>query len=148
MDVVLRADVKGLGKKGETLSVANGHARNFLLPRGLAMRASSGGAAQAEAMRRSAEVRDARLRGEAEEIARQLVGQTILVTGRAGASGKLFGSVTTTDVAAAIETQTGLVVDRHDLHLDEPIRAVGNHDVAARLHAEVAFVVTVEVVAG
>ncbi len=147
MEVVLRDDVSGLGRRGEIVSVADGHARNYLLPRGLALVAGPGVVAQASAMRRSAEVRDTRARTEAQEVARQLVGQVIRVPARAGSSGKLFGSVTTADVVEATTAQTGLVVDRRALHLDEVIRSVGTYEVSAKPHPDVAFVITVEVVA-
>jgi large subunit ribosomal protein L9 len=143
--VVLRADVSRLGNKGDVLDVSDGYARNYLVPRGLALRASAGVVAQAAAMRRSRDVRDARERASAEEVARALVPQVVHIAARAGGGGRLFGSVTTSDVADAVREQTGIELDRRRLHLDEPIREVGTHRVTARLHAEVEFPVTVEV---
>jgi large subunit ribosomal protein L9 len=143
--VVLRADVTRLGNKGDILDVADGYARNYLVPRGLALQASPGVVEQAAAMRRSRDVRDARERGAAEEVARALVPQVVRIVARAGGGGRLFGSVTTTDVAEAVREQTGIELDRRRLHLDEPIREVGTHRVTARLHADVEFPVTVEV---
>lgn len=145
MQVVLRTDVADLGKKGDVIDVADGYARNYLVPRGLAMKASKGAAAQATVMRRSRDVKDARERGAAEEVATKLVPQVIKLTSRAGGEGKLFGSVTTTDVAEAVLAQTGIELDRRKLHLDEPIRVVGTHRVTVRLHSDVEFPVTVEV---
>ena len=145
MKVVLRADVTRLGNKGDILDVADGYARNYLVPRGLALQASPGVVEQAAAMRRSRDVRDARERGAAEEVARALVPQVVRIVARAGGGGRLFGSVTTTDVAEAVREQTGIELDRRRLHLDEPIREVGTHRVTARLHADVEFPVTVEV---
>ena len=145
MKVVLRADVSRLGHKGDVLDVADGYARNYLVPRGLALQASPGVVDQAAAMRRSRDVRDARERGAAEEVARALVPQVVRITARAGGGGRLFGSVTTTDVADAVKEQTGIELDRRRLHLDEPIREVGTFRVTARLHADVEFPVTVEV---
>lgn len=145
MQVVLRTDVADLGKKGDVIDVADGYARNYLVPRGLAMKASKGAAAQASVMRRSRDVKDARERGAAEEVATKLVPQVIKLTSRAGGEGKLFGSVTTTDVAEAVLAQTGIELDRRKLHLDEPIRVVGTHRVTVRLHSDVEFPVTVEV---
>jgi len=101
---------------------------------------------QAAAMRRSRDIADARDREGAEDIARQLVPQVIRIPARAGAGGKLFGSVTTTDVADAVQAQAGIELDRRKLHLDEPIKDLGTHRVIAKLHAEVEFPVTVEVV--
>jgi large subunit ribosomal protein L9 len=143
--VVLRADVSRLGNKGDVLDVSDGYARNYLVPRGLALAASPGVVAQAAAMRRSRDVRDARERASAEEVARALVPQVVHIAARAGGGGRLFGSVTTSDVADAVREQTGIELDRRRLHLDEPIREVGTHRVTARLHAEVEFPVTVEV---
>jgi len=147
MKVILRADVPSVGNKGDVLDVADGYARNYLVPRGLAMSASKGALAQAESMRRSRAVRDARDREAAEEIATKLTPVTITIPARAGAEGKLFGSVTSADVVEAVQSQTGVQVDRKRLHLDEPIRALGAHEVPLRLHPEVEVRLSVEVVA-
>ena len=147
MKVILRADVPDVGHKGDVLDVADGYARNFLVPRGLAMAASKGALAQAESMRRARAVRDARDREAAEEIATKLTPMTITIPARAGAEGRLFGSVTSADVAAAIQGQSGIEVDRRRLHLDEPIRALGAHEVPLRLHPDVEVRLNVEVVA-
>jgi large subunit ribosomal protein L9 len=144
--VVLRSDVDGVGNKGDICEVADGYARNFLLPKGLALVATKGVQAQAEAMRRSRDVKDAAARAAAQEIASKLVPTVITIPAKAGGEGKLFGSVTTTDVAEAVLAQTGIEIDRRQLHLDEPIKAVGTHTVPAKLHAEVEFPITVEVV--
>jgi large subunit ribosomal protein L9 len=145
--VVLRADVEQLGKKGDVIDVADGYARNFLVPRGLALKASKGAEDQAAAMRRSRDVRDATERAAATEVATKLVPTPITVTGRAGTGGRLFGSITAGDVADAVQAQTGIELDRRRLHIEEPIRSVGTHRVTAKLHAEVEFPITVEVVA-
>ena len=147
MKVVLRADVDLVGKKGDVVDVADGYARNFLVPGGLAFKASQGAQSQADAMRRSRDIRDASERAAAEDVARQLVPQVVTITARAGGEGKLFGSVTAIDVVEAVQAQTGIEVDRRRLHLDEPIRSLGMHQVPAKLHAEVEFVITVEVTA-
>ncbi len=148
MRVVLRADVDNVGHKGDVVEVSDGFGRNYLLPRGWAMRASAGAEAQAESMRRSRDVRDAADRQAAEEVAKTLVPSTITVSARVGSGGKLFGSVTASEIADAIKDQTGLHVDRRRLQLPEPIKAAGTHQVSAKLHADVEFPVTVEVVAG
>jgi len=145
--VILRSDVPDVGHKGDVLDVADGFARNFLVPRGLAMAASKGALAQAESMRRARAVRDARDRESAEEIATKLTPLTITIPARAGAEGRLFGSVTPADVAAAVQAQSGVEVDRRRLHLEEPIRALGAHEVPLRLHPEVEVRLNVEVVA-
>ena len=145
MKVILRADVERVGKKGDILDVADGFARNFLVPRGLALKASAGAVDQAAAMRRARDVRDASERSAAEDVARQLVPQVIKVAARAGAEGRLFGSVTAIDITEAVEAQTGIALDRRKVQLDEAIREVGTHRVTVKLHSEVEFPVTVEV---
>lgn len=145
MEVILRADVPNVGNRGDVLTVSDGFARNYLVPRGMAMQASKGAMAQAGSMRRSRNVKDAAARSAAEDIARRLVPAVIHIPARAGGEGKLFGSVTTTDVAEAVLAQTGLELDRRKMHLDEPIRELGTHRVLVKLHAEVEFPVTVEV---
>jgi large subunit ribosomal protein L9 len=144
--IVLRSDVAQVGKKGDIVEVADGYARNYLVPKGLAFKATSGVADQAAAMRRNRDLRDANDRAAAEEVARTLVPKVVTIAVRAGAEGRLFGSVTAADVADAVTTQTGIELDRRKLHLDEPIKAVGTHLVPAKLHADVEFPITVEVV--
>jgi large subunit ribosomal protein L9 len=145
--IVLRSDVANLGRKGDLVEVADGYARNYLVPKGLAITASKGSARQSEAMRRSRQVRDTKEREGAEAMARLLETRRIEITARAGEGGRLFGSVTTTDVAEALEAQAGVHLDRRKLHLDEPIKTLGVHEVPVRLHPEVPVVITVEVVA-
>lgn len=146
MRVVLRADLDGLGKRGDIVEVADGHARNYLIPGSLAMRATPGIDAQAAAMRRSRDVQDTRAREGAEVVARQLVPVVIRIPARAGTAGKLFGSVTANDITDAVMAQTGIELDRRRLVIDEPIRSLGVHEVPVKLHNEVEFRVTVEVV--
>jgi large subunit ribosomal protein L9 len=143
--VILRADLDGVGKKGDIIDVADGHARNFLIPRGLALKSSKGAESQAGAMRRSRDLRDAADRDAAETVATRLVPQTFTISARAGAEGKLFGSITAADIVAAVQAQSGIELDRRKLHLDEPIREVGSHRVTVKLHADVEFPVTVEI---
>jgi large subunit ribosomal protein L9 len=145
--VILRADVADVGHKGDVLDVSDGYARNYLVPKGLALLASRGALAQAEGMRRARQVKDARDREASEQVARRLVSEVVRVTARAGPDGRLFGSVTSADVVAQAEAQTGVPLDRRRLHLDEPIKALGAHEVAVRLHPEVEFTLRVEVVA-
>jgi large subunit ribosomal protein L9 len=147
MKVVLRNDLDQVGKKGDIVDVADGYARNYLVPKGLAFKATAGVEAQATSMRRGRDVRDASDRAAAEEVAKSLVPRVVTIAARAGAEGKLFGSVTTTEIAEAVAAQTGIEVDRRKLHLDEPIKSLGQHLVPAKLHAEVEFPITVEIVA-
>ena len=145
MKLLLRSDVDGVGKRGDIVEEADGFGRNKLVPKGFAIKATAGGAAQADSMRRSRDQKDAADRAAAEEIAKTLVPSVITVTSRASGEGKLFGSVTTHEVADAVKEQTGIDLDRRDLHLDEAIKTVGTHEVAAKLHPEVQFQITVEV---
>lgn len=147
MKVVLRTDVDGVGKKGDLLEVSDGFARNYLVPKGRAMRATPGVAAQAAAMRRSRDVKDARDREGAEAVARKLVPLVIRIAARAGREGRLFGSVTAADVVDAVTAQSGVQLDRRKLRFEEPIKAVGSHEVPVKLHADVEFRLNVEVVA-
>jgi large subunit ribosomal protein L9 len=145
--VILRRDVDTVGKRGDIVEVAAGYARNFLFPKGLAIKASPGAESQAASMRRARDVKDARDRGAAEEIATRLVPSVITVKAKAGSEGRLFGSVTASDVAEAVQAQTGIELERRRIHLDEPIKSIGTHQVVAKLHSDVEFPITVEVVA-
>lgn len=145
MKVVLRSDVDGVGKRGDVVEVADGHARNFLLPQGRAFPAHQKVLEQATRMRRARDVADERARQAAEAIAQQLVAVPISITARVGRNGRLFGSVTAAEIVAAVEAQTGVELDRHKVVVHEPIRSVGTHEVGVRLHPEVEFALTVEV---
>jgi large subunit ribosomal protein L9 len=147
MKVLLRSDISGVGKKGDIVDVAKGFARNFLLPTGNALVATGGVETQAASMRKSRALRDAVDRESAQEVAAVLGAATVKITARAGPEGRLFGSVTTTDIADAVEAQTGAVLDRRKIQLSEPLKSVGTHAVAIHLHAEVDAELTVEVVA-
>ncbi len=145
MKVILRSDLDGLGKRGDIVEVADGHARNYLLPQGLALVATPGAADQAVRMRRSRDLRDASDREAAQTVATTLVPKIIKVAAKAGTEGRLFGSVTTADVVDAVRAQTGIVLDRRQLQV-EPIKTVGQHTVTASLHHDVSFPITVDVV--
>ena len=146
MKVILRSDVSNVGRKGDVLEVSDGFARNYLVPKGLAMRATEGAMAQAAAMRRARDLKEAKDRAGAEEVARRLTPVVIRIPARAGAEGRLFGSVTAVDIVEAVADQTGVTVDRRRLHLDEPIKSLGTHDVPLKLHADVEAHLQVEVV--
>ncbi|HZR15018.1 MAG TPA: 50S ribosomal protein L9 [Acidimicrobiia bacterium] len=147
MRIVLREDVEHLGTKGDVVDVADGYARNFLVPRGLAMRASKGTIAQAAAMRRNREARDRREREAATAVAAQLRDKRVEVRARAGEGGRLFGSVTAADIADVVRDQLGVEIDRRRVQLDEPLKELGDHEVGVRLHTDVDAVLTVAVVA-
>lgn len=147
MKLLLRSDVNGVGKRGDIVDVADGYARNYLVPKGFAIKASPGVQTQADSMRRSRDLKDAANRASAEEIAKTLVPAVISLSSRASGEGKLFGSVTVHEVLDAVNTQTGIELDRKHIHLDEPIKTTGTHHVTAKLHPEVQFQITVEVAA-
>jgi large subunit ribosomal protein L9 len=147
MRVLLRNDIDGVGKRGDVVEVAKGFARNYLLPTGRALRASSGIEQQATSMRRARDLRDARDKDAAGTIAEAITSKPITIQARAGAGGRLFGSVTSADVAEAIEKQTGAVVDRRKIQLTDPIKSLGSHVVPLSLHSDVKIEMTLEVVA-
>jgi large subunit ribosomal protein L9 len=145
--VILASDVDKLGHKGDIVTVADGYARNYLVPKGLAMFASKGALKQAEDMQRA---RTERVRKEKEEAAARVASlgaSAVYISARAGEGGRLFGSVTKSDVARAIEEQLNEQIDRHLIRLDDPIRRLGRHEVEVHLHDEVNALVTVEVIA-
>jgi large subunit ribosomal protein L9 len=145
--VILAGDVDKLGHKGDIVTVADGYARNYLVPKGLAMFASKGALKQAEDMQRA---RAERVRKEKEAAAARVAtlgASPVYISARAGEGGRLFGSVTKSDVARAIEEQLNEQIDRHLIRLDDPIRSLGRHEVEVHLHDEVNALVAVEVIA-
>ena len=146
MRVILQKPVDKLGNPGDTAEVADGYARNYLIPRGLAVKAEKGATKHAESLQRSHASRLTKQTGEYEAIASKLIAAgSLRIAARAGEEGRLFGSVTAADIAEAVAAQAGVEVDRKDVHLDEPIRSVGTHEVRVRLFHEVEPVITVEV---
>jgi large subunit ribosomal protein L9 len=148
MRVVLRSDLDNVGKRGDIVDVSDGYARNYLLPKGHAIPATRGVTAQAGAMRRARDLRDAKDREAAEAVARTLVPMVIRIPARAGTGegAKLFGSITSADIVEAVAQQTKVQLDRRRLHLTEPIKSLGSHEVPVKLHADVEFRITIEVV--
>jgi large subunit ribosomal protein L9 len=145
--LLLRSDVDGVGKRGDLVEVADGFARNYLVPKGFAVAATPGIEAQATSMRRSRDLRDAADRASAEEIAKTLVPAIITITSRASGEGKLFGSVSVNDLVEAVAVQTPVELERRHILLEEPLKTVGTHSVPVKLHSDVQFQITVEVVA-
>lgn len=143
--VILRADVRTVGKRGDICEVKDGFARNYLFPKGLAIAASDGAVAQAAAMRRARDLRDAADRESAQTVASALVPTTIVIKAKTGAEGRLYGSVTTADLADAIEAQTGIVIDKRKLSFDH-VKSTGSYSATVRLHADVQFPVSFNVV--
>jgi large subunit ribosomal protein L9 len=136
MELILREDVKSLGKAGELVRVRPGYARNFLLPRGLAYQATEGNKKRIAGETRAHTARQASEKAGAEAVAAQLGALTLTLRGKAGEEGKLFGSITPQDIAAALES-AGHAVDRRRIELEQPIKTLGPHSVAIRLHPEV-----------
>jgi large subunit ribosomal protein L9 len=146
IEVILREDIKTLGRAGEMVRVKPGYARNYLLPQGLAYEATEGNKKRIAAETRVRSARSEAERGEAERFAATLGGVTLTLSGKAGEEGKLFGSITPQDIADALARQ-GYTVDRRKIELEHPIKSTGAHTVAVRLHPEVNAELRVSVVA-
>ena len=147
MKLILTREVSGLGRAGDVVTVKDGFARNFLLPRGNAIAWSLGGEKQIEGIRRARASRESRDLDHAKEVKATLEGATVTVTVKVGAAGRLFGSVTDKDVASAIKAATGLDVDRHSIKTAGHIKTTGTHAVKVSLPHHVVASVTVTVVA-
>ena len=145
-EVILREDVKSLGKAGEMVRVKPGFARNYLLPNGLAYEATEGNKKRIAAESKARVAKGAAERAEAEAQAAKLSGLAVTLTGKAGDEGKLFGSITAQDVADALAAQ-GQAIDKRRIELEHPIKTLGDHMVSIRLHADVHAEVRVSVVA-
>jgi large subunit ribosomal protein L9 len=146
MEVILREDVQSLGKAGEMVRVKPGYARNFLLPKGLAFEATEGNKKRIAAESKARETKLASEKAEAAALATKLGAATVSLKGKAGEEGKLFGSITAQDIADGLAAQ-GLEVDRRRIELEHPIKTLGFHSVAVRLHPDVHAEVKVNVVA-
>ncbi|MFL5134812.1 MAG: 50S ribosomal protein L9 [Microvirga sp.] len=144
MEVILLERVAKLGQMGETVKVRSGYARNFLLPRGKALRASEGNKKHFEAQRAQLEARNLERRKEAEVVGEKLNGQSFIILRQSGETGVLYGSVSTRDLAE-IMTQNGFTVDRNQIALNQPIKTIGLHNVPVALHPEVEVRVTINV---
>ena len=147
MNVILREDIAGVGRRGDIVTVADGHARNYLLPRGLALVASAGAIQQANSMRRARDLREANDRAAAHTVAEALTARSFTVKAKAGNEGRLFGSVTTADIVSALTAQAGVTLDRKKI-VAQPIRTTGSHTALIRLHADVECTIKLSVVAG
>jgi large subunit ribosomal protein L9 len=146
MKIILTQDVRELGTKGEIIEVADGYARNYLLPRSLAVKATTGSLRQAERMRKAREDSVRREREAAEQLKQTLAGTRVVVAARSGDEGKLFGSIGVADVTAAIIKFTGVDLDRRVVSIETPIKEIGLHEVTIRPHTEVEFTVTLDVI--
>ena len=146
IEVILREDIKTLGRAGEMVRVKPGYARNYLLPQGLAFEATEGNRKRIAAESKARASRDQAEKAEAQKVAATLGDVTLNLSGKAGEEGKLFGSITSQDVAAAL-ARAGHTVDKRRIELDHPIKTIGEHSVTIRLHPEVHAQLRVSVVA-
>ena len=145
--LILTHEVTGLGSAGDTVEVRGGYARNFLLPRGLAIVATRGAEKQVAGLRRARAARDVATLEEAKTVAGQLAALAVQVPAKAGNGGRLFGSVTTADVVAAVSAAGGPSLDRRRVELPTSIKSTGTHTVTVRVHPEVSATLSIEVVA-
>jgi large subunit ribosomal protein L9 len=146
MEIILRQDVDKLGTRGQVVKVAAGYARNFLLPKRLGVAATDANRKIVEQERQAYLRKEVLVKSEAEELAKLVGAATVTIARKAGENGQLFGSVTASDIADALEAQK-FNIDRRKIQLDEAIRALGDYKVAVRLHRDVSTEVTVSVVA-
>ncbi len=144
--VILTQDVPNLGHAGDVKDVSPGYARNYLLPRKLAIEATPGNLKQWEQRRQALQRQAAQARASAAALAEKLAQTTVRVPVRVGEMGRLFGSVTAQDIANALAEQAALEIDRHAIALEEPLRTLGTHEVSVRLGAGITSKLTVEVV--
>ena len=147
MRLILTQEVGGLGSPGDVIEVKNGYGRNYLLPQGFAMKATRGAEKQIETLQRTRAAREVRTLEEAKSVADQLGALTVTLTARAGDGGRLFGSVTTTDIVDAVSAAGGPELDRRRVELHGSIKSTGKHTVTVRIHPEVAAEVSLDVVA-
>jgi len=145
MKVILLEDVKGIGKKGQVLNASDGHVRNFLLPRKLAIEATAPNLAALEAKKKTAEDKVAKDVEAAEKLAKKLQAKPVALKVKVGEKGRMFGSISNKEIAEAILSQLGETVDKKKIVLSDPIKSVGNYSVIAKLHAQVSVKIDVEV---
>ena len=146
MKVILQREVEKLGAPGDVVDVADGYARNYLIPRKLAAPASEGAVKHAQQLRRGHDEQVRKALAEFKAIAEKLVASPLRVKAKAGEDGRLFGSITANELAKQLQERSEGAIDRRQIHLAEPIRNLGTHEVTVRLHPEVSATVTVEVV--
>lgn len=145
MKVILLQDVKGKGKKGQMLEVSDGYARNYMLPRKIAVEATTDAVNTMRMNDKAAAERAAKERAEALEISKQLREMTLVVTARGGGAGRLFGSVTNQEIAEALTAKTGIKLDKRKIVIADPIKAVGTYTVQCKLGYEITAPLTVKI---
>ncbi|MEE8457413.1 MAG: 50S ribosomal protein L9 [Acidimicrobiia bacterium] len=146
MKVILTKPVEDLGDKGDVVEVADGYARNYLVPKKFAVKASDGALKQAESMRLARIDAERKSLEEARALGDTLAGMRVVVAARAGDAGNLFGSIGASDVAEAIVKFTGVEIDKRIIQIEEPIKEIGLHEIALKPHAEVEVLVTLDVI--
>lgn len=146
MKVILEKDIKGLGKKGEIVEVKEGYGRNYLLPRGLVKEATDGNIRQVNLEKKAEKNKRQRELEAAQAIADRINDQKIQIATKVGEAGKLFGSITTQDIAERLEKQYKVEIDRRRIDLSEPIKNLGNYPISIRIHPKVHANLTVQVV--
>ena len=146
MKLILTTDVSGLGAPGDIVEVKDGYGRNYLVPRGDAIRWTKGAEKEIASIKRARDVRSIKDAGHAQDVKAQLEALTVTLAARAGDTGRLFGSVTVGDVADAVKAAGGPDVDKRRIEIGTPIKTVGAHQVSIRLHDDVAATVGVEIV--
>ena len=147
MKVLLRSDIKGIGRRGDIVNVSSGHARNFLLPNDLAIVANAGTIAQAEVMRKAREQQIAADRESARLVASSLSTTVIKIAAKAGNEGRLFGSINAAEIAKAVLDQTGVTIDRKNIQVETPLRQLGEHSVSAEIFSDVVATLKLEIIA-
>lgn len=145
MKVILKEDIKGVGKKGELINASEGYARNYLLPRGLALEGTEGNLAMLKEKKDSQKFKKENEQKEAQDLAKKLTGIVVKFKVKAGEGGRLFGSITSKDVAEEIKKQHGFDVDKKKIVLDEPIKSAGTYNVEVKVYPEVSAKIKVEV---
>ncbi|HEY5531598.1 MAG TPA: 50S ribosomal protein L9 [Candidatus Anoxymicrobiaceae bacterium] len=145
MKILLKQDIDRVGRMGEVVEVAGGYARNFLVPRGLAVEVTRGRMKEIEEQKKVLEVKGARQREQVQAVADKMASAKVVIKARCSATGKLFGSITNRQVATAIEERTGEEIDRHKIVIDDRIRSVGHYHAAIKLHPDVELDVEFEV---
>ena len=145
MKVILLQDVKGKGKKGQLLEISDGYARNFLLPRKLAVEATADAMNTKKMNDKAAAEKEAKERAEALEISKQLRETTVVVTAKGGGAGRLFGSVTNQEIADALKQKTGITLDKRKIVIQDPIKSVGTYTVQCKLGYEITAPLTVKI---
>lgn len=146
MKIILTRDVTDLGKTGELVNVAEGYARNYLLPRKMAMVADANAMKTLERRKRTLEVKGEHMLAEAQAVADRLRDARVTIAGKAGSGTKLYGSVTSQEIADALEQQHHIKVDKRKIHITDPIKNIGSYEVPIKLHHDVSANIHVEVV--